>query len=67
MPRTGADSSPVKMMSRKTVPVRYTSQGGSSAARSPASGSTPQDGPSLRDDGPFPVDALDAVTVRSLT
>lgn len=65
MPRTGADSSPVKMMSRKTVPVRYTSQGGSPAARSPARGSTSV----ARQDGPAPseVDALDAVTVRSLT
>src|SRR5947208_3395488 len=33
VPRTGARSRPVKMMSRKTVPVRYTSVAGSPSER----------------------------------
>ncbi len=41
VPRTGALSRPVKTMSRKTVPVRKTSQSGSCGARSPSSGSIP--------------------------
>ncbi len=39
VPRTGAESRPVKMMSRKTVPVRYTSVAGSWSERTSASGS----------------------------
>jgi hypothetical protein len=33
VPRTGAESRPVKTMSRKTVPVRQTSQGGPPGAQ----------------------------------
>ncbi len=40
VPRTGALSRPVKMMSRKTVPVRKTSQAGSVGSRRRSSGST---------------------------
>lgn len=74
VPRTGAESRPVKMMSRKTVPVRYTSHGGSAAVRRPTRGSTwaRRYRPPALDDGlwgeaPFPVGAVGVVTVRSLT
>ena len=72
VPRTGAESRPVKMMSRKTVPVRYTSQGGSAGMRRPARGSTRarRYGAPAMDDGPwggapFPLVAVGVVTVRS--